>query len=180
MAWYVLFVKTGYEQKIANEISRVWRIGDSKPFVPMYEAHFKRAGRVYPEKRRMCPGYVFIDSELNGLDFYKAARPHIIRSEKSLKLLRYGKNDSFENKSYEMKREEYVTFLQLYNEEYCIEMSKGFVEGDLVYIADGPLKGFESRITKVRASKMEAVVAIEMMGRLTDVKVGLEIIKKLT
>ena len=48
-----------------------------------------------------------------------------------------------------------------------------------MYITDGPLKGFESRIVSVRPSKMEAIVEVEMMGRLCEIKVGLEIIKKM-
>jgi len=122
MFWYVLFVKTGCEQKIANEISTRWKLEESKAFVPVYDAVFKRSGRVYPERRRLCPGYVFIDSKLNGSDFCKASWPYIIRSENALKLLRYGDNEEFEGGAFEMKREEYMTFLQLYNEEYCIEM----------------------------------------------------------
>jgi len=151
MFWYVLFVKTGYEQKVASEISARWYLEDSKPFVPMYDAIFKRAGRVYPERRRLCPGYVFIDSKIDGADFYKASQAHISRSEHALKLLRYGRSDTFESKAFEMKREEYMTFLQLYNAEYCIEMSKGFLEGDLVYITDGPLvRGLQDLRFKVR------------------------------
>ena len=176
MFWYVLFVKTGYEQKIKTEISNIWKLEGSKPFVSMYEAKFKRNGRIYPEVRRMTPGYVFIESEMQGLDFYSAVRPHVLRSQNTLKLLHYGNIP--EDKNFEMNVEEYSSFMHLYNKEYCIEMSKGFIEGDLVYIADGPLKGFESRIKRVRVSKMEAVVEVRMMGRIVDVKVGLEIIKK--
>lgn len=176
MAWYVLFVKTGYEQKIASEISRAWSIGDSKPFVPTYKAHFKKAGKIYLEKRRVYPGYVFIDSKLNGLDFYILAYPFIRRSENTFRLLRYGSENVYGN-NFEMKSEEYLAFLQLYDKEYCIEMSKGVIEENFVHITDGPLKGLENRIKKVRASKMEAVVELTMFGSNIDTKVGLEIIK---
>ena len=176
MFWYVLFVKTGYEQKIKSEISNIWKLENSKPFVPMYEVRFKRGGRIYPEKRRMCPGYIFIESEMPGVDFYNMTRQLILRSENVLKLLRYG--HIAEGKNFEMKPEEYETFIDLYNEEYCIEMSKGFIERDLVYITEGPLKGLESRIKKIRTSKMEAVVEIWMMEQLVDFRVGLEIVKR--
>lgn len=60
MFWYALFVKTSYEQMVANEISARWYLEDSKPFVPMYDAIFKHGGKVYPERRRLCSRYVFI------------------------------------------------------------------------------------------------------------------------
>lgn len=177
MFWYVLFVKTGYEQKVKVEISRRWELGNSTPFVPMYEARFKRGGRIYSEVRLLCPGYVFIESEMSGVKFYKATRPLISQSENALNLLRYG--NGVTNDNFEMKLDEHETFMHLYNEEYCIEMSKGVLEGDKVYITDGPLKGLEGCIKKVRGSKLEAVIEMRIMGQLADVKVGLEIVKKL-
>ena len=177
MYWYVLFVKTGYEQKIKNEIYKFWKLENSKPFVPMYEARFKRGGRVYPEIRRMTPGYVFVESEMPGLAFYFATQKLIWQSKNTLKLMRYG--DTADDKNFEMKPEEYAAFMHLCNEEHCVEMSKGFIEGDLVYIIEGPLKGMESRIKKVRAPKMEAVVEMQMFGQFVEIKIGLEIIRKI-
>ena len=37
---YVLFVMTGYEHKVANEITRFWRVDGLQPFVPMYDTCF--------------------------------------------------------------------------------------------------------------------------------------------
>lgn len=177
MYWYVLFVKTGSEQKTAGEIAARWRLESSRPFVPMYEATFRRAGVNRPEKRLLCPGYVFVESELGGADFYGSARPHIRDSENALKLLRYGDGDNAGGRAFEMRREEYMPFMRLCNEDYCIEKSKGFIEGDRVRITEGPLKGHEGRIKKVRASKSEASLEIEMMGNTMCLSVGLEIIR---
>jgi len=61
----------------------------------------------------------------------------------------------FESDSFQMRREEYMTFLQLYNAEYCIEMSKGFIGGDFVYITDGSLKGFRSCLVSAKNERNE-------------------------
>ncbi|MCL2050343.1 MAG: antiterminator LoaP [Lachnospiraceae bacterium] len=177
MFYYILFGKTGYEQKIVNEINKHWRFDGLKPFIPMYDARFRKAGKVCLEKRRLCPGYVFIESEISGTEFYLAAYPYIVRSENAFKLLRYGLGH--DNLSFEMNAKEYLAFMSLYNEEYCVEMSKGLIVNDLVKITDGPLQGFESKIKKINRHKLEAVVEMEIMGRLTDVRVGLEVIEKL-
>ena len=178
MYWYALFVKTGQEHKVLLEIDKIWKIEGIKPFVPVCDTHFRKAGRVYSEKRRLYPGYVFVEAEYRGLEFYELTHLFILRSEHALKLLRYG-GKNYEGDPFEMNQEEYSNLLQLYNKEYCIEMSKGFMEGDSIYISDGPLKGFESRIKNINRHRMEAVVEIEMMGRMIDITVGLEIIEKL-
>ena len=179
MFWYVLFVKTSYEHKVVNEISNTWKLVNSKPYVPLYEAHFKRGGRIYPERRMFCPGYVFVESEMSGSDFYRATRKYITLSEHTFKLLCYSGSETFDGSMFEMKKDDYMTFMQLYNDECCIEMSKGFLEGDSVCITDGSLKGFESRIVSVRPSKLEAIVEVQMFNQIQCLKVGLEILKKM-
>ena len=176
MFWYVLFVMTGYEHKVKADITNVWKLSRSKPFVPIYEACFKRGGKIYLEKRMICPGYVFVESDMPGMEFYLATWRLISQSEHILQLMRYGKEAIYDN--FEMKSAEYEAFLHLYNDDYCIDMSKGFIVGDKVVITEGPLMGYESRIKKVRASKQEAMIEMYIMGQLTDVKVGLEILKK--
>ena len=179
MNWYVLFVKTGYEQKMEREISKVWKVDGLKPFIPTYDARFRKAGKLILEKRKLFPGYIFIESKISGIEFYITVRPFIIQSGNAFKLLRYGR-DNEGNYSYEMNEEEQLAFLNLYNDEYCVEMSKGFIAGESVVITDGPLKGFESKIKKVNRHRLEAVVEVTMMRRITEVKVGLEIIEKMS
>lgn len=176
MFWYTLFVKTGYEQLTVKEISRGWSIDGLRPFVPMYDTYFRKFGKVHKEKRCLFPGYIFIETELKGNDFYIAAHPYIIRSEYVMKILRYG--SGYESR-FAMKENESQILLKLYNNEYCVEMSKGFIEGDSIIITDGPLMGFESCIKKINRHKMEVVIEIEMMGCLRDVTIGLEVIEKL-
>jgi transcriptional antiterminator NusG len=57
--WYVLFVKTGYEDKVVNEIKRSWKVGEIRPFVPKRDSKFRKAGKVILEKCCLLPGYIF-------------------------------------------------------------------------------------------------------------------------
>jgi len=70
MYWYALFVKTGNEENIARLISSVWRIKNLNPFIPLYDALFKKRGEYLPEKKLCIPGYVFIESNVRGTKFY--------------------------------------------------------------------------------------------------------------
>ena len=81
MAWYAMFVMTGHEHEVADIISNYWRVDGVKPFVPMFDVRFRKAGKVLSETRRWIPGYVFLESELSGLDFYLQVRPHILHTE---------------------------------------------------------------------------------------------------
>ena len=176
MAWYVLFVKTGYEDYMAQQISRTWQINGLKPFVPVYDSYFKKGGKLLPEKKRCVPGYVFIESDISGIDFYIATKPFINSFKNSFKLLRYG--DGNLDQSFEMREEERDIIEKLLNSERCIEISKGIIEGCNVTIREGPLVGLEGFIRRVYRHKREAVVEFEMMGAKREVVVGLEIVKK--
>jgi len=178
MYWYVLFVKTGYEERILHEISSLWGIEGLRPFIPMYSSRFKKAGRLISEKHRLFPGYIFLETESRGTEISLRLRPFIARSKNTMKLLRYGK--AYEgNQTFEMNKDEQESYLKLYNDDYCVEMSRGFMAGDLVKITEGPLVGFESRIKKINSHRMEAVVENSIMGRMVDIRLGLEIISKL-
>lgn len=90
MYCYVLFVKTGDEQKVVNEILRRWDTTNIRPFVPMYDATFRKTGKLHLEKHRAMPGYVLLESSMHGQAFYLFIRDFIRSSAKSLKLLRNG------------------------------------------------------------------------------------------
>ena len=178
MAWYSLFVMTGYEHEVLDIISRTWHVDGLRPFVPMYDTRFRKLGKVLSEKRRWIPGYVFLESEDNGLDFYLKVKPLISRTEKALKLLRYGVSGHFDL-SFEMQENERVFLQKLLNDEQCVDMSQGYIKGTSIIITDGPMVGLEGLIKKVNRHKMEATIEASLFGDLRDVKVGLEIVAKL-
>jgi transcriptional antiterminator NusG len=170
--WYVLFVKTACEHKTVNEINTTWKIDGLIPFIPMKDTKFKIRGEVTQEKHPLFPGYIFIETEIADIEFMSATRQLIAQSPNILKLLSYYIG------IYAMKIDEQQTLIRLYNPARCVEMSRGFIEGDHIIIIDGPLSRCESRIKKINRHRMQAVIEIEMMGSLREVIVGLEIIRK--
>jgi len=177
MGMFVLFVKTGYEEKMIKEISAIWSFDKSlRPIVPMFNARFRKSGKILSEKRRWMPGYVFIESDLTGMDFYVSSKPLIVWSEYALKLLRYGNN--FLDTSYEMKLDEHQSFQRLFGLNDCLDISKGFIEGDSILVTEGALVGLEGSIKKINRHKMLAYVEIEMFGASRIVEFGLEVISK--
>ena len=168
---------TGHEHEVAGIISRYWRVDGVRPFVPMFDARFRKAGIVLSEKRRWIPGYVFLESELNGLDFYLQIKPHILRTENVLKMLRYGSGNM--DSSFEIQEVERAFLQKLLSNEQYIEMSQGYIKGSTIIVNDGPLVGLEGLITKVNRHKMEATIKISLFGSVREVKVGLELVRKI-
>ena len=74
---------------------------------------------------------------------------------------------------------EEVDFLkQLGCEEQVVEVSEGVIEGGTWFVTRGPLQGLEGCIRKIDRHKRVAYLGIEMMGRLVETQVGLEIVEK--
>ena len=75
--------------------------------------------------------------------------------------------------------QEEVGFLKnMVNEAYIAEMSKGYIIGDVVTVISGPMKEMKGKIKFIDRHKRLAVIEIEMFGRKTEVRLGLEIVKK--
>jgi len=64
------------------------------------------------------------------------------------------------------------------NTEFCIDASKGFIEGDRVKIVSGALMGMESKIIKVNKRKCSAVIEIDMFGVTQRMTLMLEVLEK--
>ena len=177
MAWYTLFVTTGYEQKIARVITESWRIDGLRSFVPMKDVYFRKAGKVLTEKIQWIPGYVFLESEHDGLEFYLISKSYISRTKNVFRLLHYGSEHV--DLSYEMRETERAFLQRFLDDEQCVKMSKGYIKGTSIIVTDGPMVGLEGMIRKVNRHKMEATIEASFLGSVREVVVGLEIIKKL-
>ena len=59
-------------------------------------------------------------------------------------------------------------------------MSVGVIEKDKVKIQEGPLVGMEGLIKKIDRHKRQAVLEMEMFGRKVEMKVGVEIVEKIS
>ena len=68
---------------------------------------------------------------------------------------------------------------QFGGKQHIVDMSIGYIEGDVIHINEGPLIGYEGHIVKIVRHKRIAYVDISLFGRDTTVKVGLEIISKI-
>ena len=66
----------------------------------------------------------------------------------------------------------------LINEKDVIDISEGYMEGDIVHVTRGPLVGMEGSIKKVKPRQGAAILEMNIFNRKTEVSLGFELIEK--
>ncbi|MFR7590504.1 MAG: antiterminator LoaP [Longibaculum sp.] len=169
MNWYVIQVRSGHEKEIADKCRFMIPKEILKEcFIPEYVTKRKFKGKWHDVRSVLFKGYVFlISDEIDELftelkkvpDFTKV----IGKKKETIYPLKDGE----------------VEFLKAFGkDDHIVDMSVGFIEGDKIYITEGPLQGREGMITKVDRHKRIAYINVDIFNEITTAKVGLEIISK--
>ena len=90
-------------------------------------------------------------------------------------ILHYGEN----KKDVVVRKEERLHLERLFNTDFCVKGSVGFIEGDMIMVTSGALIGMEIRIKRINRHKYEAIVELDIMGAVRQVIVMLEVITKI-
>lgn len=61
-----------------------------------------------------------------------------------------------------LSKDENRFLLGFYNDEYIVDYSRGFIEGDAVFVASGSLQGRESAIRKI--GRIKGVPKLSLCG----------------
>jgi transcriptional antiterminator NusG len=172
--WYVLFVMTGYEAVVRDQLSCFHFRNEFGMFVPTRERIIKLPGVVKKECKPIFPGYLFIETDMSTPDFIGHIRKVRWDLQKILKPLRYG-----ESHEYAVFDGERRLLDALLNKARCIEASVGIIKGDRVIITEGPLVGQESIIRKIDRHKRKATIEVPLFGAMRRIEVALEIVERM-
>ena len=174
MKWFVLFVRTGYEEKTSEYLSKCLDNEKYSVFRPLVQYYFPRAGNVKIEIKAMFQGYVFIETDTDSnevpIELLEAAKKvtsiyKILYNDYTLAAV--ADNDR-------------IFLDSLLNEARVLERSIGVIRGDKVIIHQGPMIGKEGLIRKIDRHKRKAFIEASMFnGIITKMEVPLEIISKL-
>jgi len=177
--WVILFVRTGTEENLARTLKEHLNTGEYRPFVPVKETPRRYQSVIRKERKPLFPGYVFIQTEIEPgsiAEKLKSALTGITgKWHKDIySILHYGedKNDVA------VRETERKHWERLFDPDFCVCGSVGFIEGDKIRITSGPLAGMESQIKRINRHKREAVVEMEMMGRVGEVRLMLEVVER--
>lgn len=171
MGWYVLFVETGYEDKFCRYarkiINQQYKELEYSLLVPKRKIFERKQGIRREVIKIIFPGYVFLETD-SILDFFFQTRnsPHLIR---------FLRDDCH---FLEVKREEIKPILLLIDSDGIIELSKAFIEDDVVKIKEGPLRGMEGVIKKIDKRKGRAKVSFILNECHILIDLGIEILNK--
>lgn len=170
LMWYVIQVRSGTETHICCQCQRLIEEGVlERCFLPRYQEKKRFQGKWHLQEKILFPGYVFlITEELEKL------RESLRQVNGLTKLL--GTGDEIVS----LTDAEVAFLLRMGKEEQTVEMSTGIIVNDKVQIQQGPLMGMEGCIRKIDRHKRCAWLEVEMFGRMVEMKVGLEIVARVS
>ena len=166
--WYVVQTLKGQEEKILDGIYRFVINSDEEAFIMLNEKMYKHHGKWETDRENLFPGYLFvITGEPAGFD-QRLRKKYPLR-----KLLRV------DGKITPIRTSEEEFLKTLGGESHIIRYSEGFRDGDKIVVESGALKGLSGKIKKLDRHNRQAVIALSLFGRETDVTLGLGIVKSI-
>lgn len=169
--WYVIHTYSGYEEQVAENLKqRIESLAmDDKIFqvlVPKEKEIEIKNGKRHTIEKRIFPGYVMVEMIVTDDSWY------VVRNTPSVTgFIGLGVRPT------PMMPEEIERIKKRMGVEepkYKIEFKKG----DLVRITDGPLKGFEAKVTDIDEEKGKIKILVSMFGRETPVSLDFLQVKK--
>ena len=167
--WYVIQVYTGREMEIAGQCRARVMEEDEDVFVPLAERQSKINGEQQIIKKRLFPGYVFIETERIE-DFHMRLK----QIKAMAKILRTGETMTPIHK----EEEEHLRRLGIGNEGHTATYSEGYLEGEKLVVTSGALEGYEGKVKKILRHKRLVVLEVPLLGRTVEVTLGLGVVEK--
>lgn len=159
MNYYVLYCQTLKAEKVCTRLNRKKGIYS---YIPKMEYYFRLKDEIITKV--MFPGYVFIKTELNQLEFddllysLNEERDGIIRELKKTDVSA-------------LTKDEVTLFKKLLDDEGILRMSYGYKENGMTVITSGPLIYFENCI--IRTDKRDMIVVLDIKFFDRYIKAGL-------
>ena len=168
--WYAVWVQTGREDRMLELCKTLFQDSDicDEYFLPKYERAKKVRGQWTTVQALLFPGYLFlVSNQPEELQIQLKALPEFTKV--------LGDDDG----AIPLYDEEVEFLEKCMNKEKVVEMSTGYISGDRLVILDGPMKDYQGKVKKIDRHKRVATLEVEFFGGGTEVKVGLEVVRKI-
>ncbi|MRN51849.1 antiterminator LoaP [Paenibacillus monticola] len=174
--WYALFVESGKEDLVQKHLHLKFDQYTLRTLVPKRKIPEKQQGMVKHVFKKMFPGYIFIQTEMNSVIYND-----IKSTPRIYKLVNIG--NVYESKEIHFSSidlEEMDVILKLVGPEGCIDYSTVHIDkNSKVTVISGPLKGLEGIIKKIDRHKNRAKIVINLLQQNLTVDVGIEVLREL-
>jgi transcriptional antiterminator NusG len=170
--WYVVHTYAGYEDQVAENLRQrvnTLKLSDRifEIIVPKEKQIEIKNGKRKTVEKRSFPGYVFVQMIVSDESWYVVRNtPNVtgfLGSGTRPTAMPQSEIDSIKAR---MAKDE---------PEHMVDLAVD----DLVRINDGPLKGYEGKITEVDAAKGKIKISVSMFGRETPVNLDFLQVKKI-
>ncbi|GMO12790.1 MAG: antiterminator LoaP [Treponemataceae bacterium] len=171
MEYYVLQVKTAYEDKYLSGIEQklLFRAEKQRFFLPKRKLSIRRGGKIIVEERPIFGGYVFLQTDVIDREIFDIARktPYFSKFLHS-------------NQNIVPLREKDFEIIRHFDKFGTADVSKVvFDENDKIVVLEGPLKGLEGYIIKVNKRKGRAKIRLPFSNENFLLDLGFNAIKPL-
>ena len=166
--WYILHTYSGYEAMVKDSLEKLIENNNLGDYIvdlkiPMEQVIEEKNGKKKVVERKLLPCYVFIKMIYTNQIWYYVTSTRGVTGFCGP-----------QGRPIPMKQEE-IYKMRLEEREFA----GAFAIGDTVSVEDGPLKGFLGTIKELNDSAKKAKIATSMFGRMTDVEVEYNKIKKI-
>lgn len=170
-AWYAVHTYSGHENKVKTNIerrSKSLRLEDrfGRILVPVEEEQRNRNGRKTTIKRKVFPGYVLIEMELDEQTWYLVKNTigvtgFVSSGNKPVPLLDREVNDILEAIA-----------------DGGVKTRPTWQKGEVIRVTTGPFADFNGSIEEVNGDKQKVKVLISIFGRDTPVELDFNQIER--
>lgn len=170
--WYVLNIRTGYENSIQKELKqRIEATGMEEKIVdilvPTQKKIFVKKGKQDVKEEKIFPGYVLIKMELDNRTWDLVKNTEGVRG--------FVKTDRYPRPLPEEEVKAITKFMEVEQPSF----QSSFSVGEAVKIMDGAFADFIGSVQEVDTSKGKIKVLISFLGREAPVELDLTQVSKL-
>ena len=172
--WFILFVRTYEEQRVAKRLQAKLDPNRYVVFVPTKDYAFKKNGRTTTRKVPWLSGYVFIAATVVSQECVDTVKPIIYNDSYIYKLL---SNDGVSD-NIELSQHDKAIMTTILDENFNISSIQAIMVGDKVSIIDGVLERTGGKVIRVNKHKQTAHIEIFILGRPVVFEIMLEFVTK--
>ena len=166
----MIWTLTGKEEVVKDEIlAQIGQENKDKIHILTRDRKQKYRGEWQSRKEKLFPGYLFMDLEASQVE---PVRQILRKATEHAKVLKTG------DELCPIHAQEEQFLRRLTGDTTNVAVSVGVIEGDQIIVKEGPLIGMEGMIKRIDRHKRMAVLEVELFNRVSEVKVGLEIVEK--
>ncbi len=170
--WYVLNIRTGYENSIKKELQqRIEATGlqdkIEEIFIPVQKKIFVKKGKQDVKEDKLFPGYVLIKMELDENTWDIVKNTEGVRG--------FVKTDKYPKPLPEAEVKAIMKFMEAEQPSY----QSSFSVGEAVKISDGAFAGFIGSVQSIDNTKGKIKVLISFLGREAPVELDFSQVNKL-